>query len=203
MELKEVDSYCNRILTILLMEGKELAFNELFKIVRIFEFKFSRPTLTDHLNNYLVKSGLVEKRIDKRSKLYLKPCYYSINEKVLSKLFPISEQTNKPLEEFKKIDASLKNNEFKETAEKLLRLVYIGDLINIKLFFKSMVSENPTDKRMTYLSTRLGTAYMDAIRIKLLRLSKKVKEKEIEEVITEFDKQIDIVTRFFKTGKLE
>ena len=185
------------------MEGKEVTFNKLYRIIRDFEFKFSRPTLTDHLNNHLVKSGLVEKRIDQRSKLHLKPCYYSLNKKALSTLFNTVPQASQSLKEFKKIDDSLENQDFKVVAWDLLRLVYLADLITTKLFIKSCVTKNPIDKQELYFSSRLGFVFTDAIKLKLMHLSKKVKEKGIEEVIAEFDNQIDRCTKFFDTGKLD
>jgi hypothetical protein len=183
-----------------MLEDREIPFNELAKLGETFGFRFSKPTLSDHLRRHLVRSGLVKMRIDRKSKLYLKPRYYSINRELL---FQDTTNIDPALSKFKETDTLMNKGSFKEVAWELLRLVYLGDLINTKLFLKGLVSKNPEDRKDVYFSSRIGYIFMDALKYKLVQLSKTAKEDEAKEVLKEFDIQIQRCVKYYETGKLD
>ena len=147
---------------------------------------------------------LTKKRKDKKSKLALKPCYYTINIKAL---YEYLENVDPALSKFKKMESLLNEARFEDLATELLRAIYFGDLVLLRLFLETLAelkSKKPSkSKKKLIISQRVMSAYVDAIKLMLVKVSRKAKENEIKRVLAEFDRQIQRCIRFFETGKLD
>ncbi|TRZ53774.1 MAG: transcriptional regulator, partial [Dehalococcoidia bacterium] len=90
--MKELDEYCIKILTVLLLAEKS-HFNELFRLVNKKGRKFSRPTFNTHLK-HLMEAGYVKRTPDKGQLVN-----YSLNHEKIGKM-------NETVERIKRITKS-------------------------------------------------------------------------------------------------
>jgi len=87
----ELDEYCVKILTFLLLEQQQAHYNELHRLIqkRLKLKKFSKPTFNTHLN-HLVEAGYVKRTPDKGQLVT-----YSLNLEKIGKMKEYSERVER------------------------------------------------------------------------------------------------------------
>ncbi len=123
--VKELDEYCDRIFSLLMVTNKKFRFNELHKTLLDFEATMSVPTLIQHLAHLRAKGFIIRKKEDRQN------VSYRVNWKKF-------EHLKEALDYKQRIDQNLKN----EKAFKLLPLdeqlitissiLALGELLRLK-----------------------------------------------------------------------
>ena len=192
-----MDPYCREILTILMSAPEGLGFNELAHKAEYY-FGFSRPTLSNHLK-HLAKDNLIICKKDMQSNFPLKPSNYQINQKALEQ-YRVS--SNMVLSMNEKRENLLKKANFKQLAWQLLRQIYYGDLVLLKLYLEMFTSKTKESKRFLFIARTLMESFMDTTMFSLIEIAKKAQKKEIMMVLKEFEIQIKRSERTFESGKV-
>ena len=89
--MKELDEYCIKILTFLLLEQQEAHFNELHRLIKkkLKLKKFSKPTFNTHLK-HLIEAGYVKRTPDKGQLVT-----YSLNLEKIGKMKEYSDRVKR------------------------------------------------------------------------------------------------------------
>ena len=189
----------------LINEIEPIGFNQLAKRIKDYA-NITRPTLSTHLK-HLAQQGLITKRVETRSRLHMKPSFYSVNNQALQKHLPTKlDDKNSLFKLFKHMDEDLEEIDYEQFATSFLMFVYFGDLVISKLYFdfiRERATNNKQSLKTLNIAIKIMSISVDLLKFKLHKLSKKARKEDMEKVGIMFDRQIERCLRFLKTGEIE
>ncbi len=165
--VKELDEYCERIFSLLMVTNRKFRFNELHKTLLAFGARMSKPTLIQHLA-HLRKKGFILRKIEDRQNVS-----YRVNWKRF-------EHLKEALDYKQRIDQNLKNEEtFKSNplVDQILdisSILALGELLRLKFDVLDIIEPNrKPEHRFAYIFTH---KLLDCYRLWLLDTCKESRE---------------------------
>lgn len=190
MQFEDLDMYCRKILMVLIRENSEIGFNQLFDKVKK-HGRVSKPTFISHLKELEDKKYIINRR-DEKSNSPWKPSYYILNYdfiKEFVKMLKPDYEKNEWFKALSDLNKRLDKLDFKQLSRELVGCLYIGDLYITKFFLESLRKQE--EKFQLEVVRNIFVVALDLIQIRLLDLSKKMKDAEITEMIKEIDETIE------------
>lgn len=188
---REIDPYDKKILIALIQTKTEIGFNKLLKKLQK-EGNFTKPTLISHLKR-LQKEGYIKNRIDEGSKSPWKPSYYALNLEALNRYISNLEPNFKEYPFYQivnQFDEDIAKLDFAQLSFEMMYFIFFGDLMILKLFIESLREKNK-DNQELHVTKNILSVSLNLIMLQLTRLSSKMKDKDFQIVLAEFDKLID------------